>query len=64
MNHTYLSVRSENFVDDFLESVEKRCFFLMCGRQATDAALTIDLVVNAFDEPDVKKKITMSMILD
>ena len=32
MNHDFLNARSENFVDDTLQPVEKRCFFLMCGK--------------------------------
>jgi hypothetical protein len=64
MNHGYLNARSDVFVDDYLESVEKRCFFLMCGRQNLDSAISIDIVINAFDNPSVAKKITMAISID
>lgn len=61
MNHGFLNARSEIFVDDQLESVEKRCFFLMCGKQIADSALSIDIVINAFDDPSITKKITLAL---
>lgn len=67
MNHDHLNSRSEIFVDDSLQSVEKRCFFLMCGKQSnlgTSGAITVDAVVNAFDDPALKKKITLAVALD
>ena len=44
MNNAYLNLRSENFVDDQLDSVDKRCFLLLCGKSPNiDAFLTIDI---------------------
>jgi len=40
MNNHLLNQRSEVFVDDSLERVDKRCFFLFAGKQENiDAAL-------------------------
>jgi hypothetical protein len=67
MNHDHLNARSEVFVDDTLQSIEKRCFFLMCGKQTnigTTGAITVDAVVNAFDDPALKKKITLAVAQD
>lgn len=55
MNNPFLDTRSETFVDDKFEQVEKRCFFVLCGKTSTDPAIAIDLGVNAFDDPRVKK---------
>jgi hypothetical protein len=39
-----LNARSEVFVDDFLERVDKRCFFLFCGKNSdSEPALSIDV---------------------
>lgn len=44
MNNAYLNLRSENFVDDQLDNVDKRCFLLLCGKSPNiDAFLTIDI---------------------
>lgn len=51
-------------MDDYLESVEKRCFFLMCGKTPTDSFISIDVAVNVFDAPGVKQKISLSLTLD
>lgn len=57
MNNPQLAMRSEGFIDDQLEQVEKRCFFLMCGQTPSiDSAITIDVAFNIFDEPGLKKK--------
>lgn len=65
MNNSYLALRSENFLDDSMESVEKRCFLLLCGKTPNiDSALTIDISVNIFDEPGLKKKINLNLVLD
>lgn len=65
MNNAYLNLRSENFVDDQLDSVDKRCFLLLCGKQPNiDAFLTIDISANIFDEPGLKKKINLNMCID
>lgn len=59
MNNGLLNLRSENFVDDSLDAVEKRCFFLMCGKSNNniDSAISIDIGFNIFEEPGLKKKI-------
>lgn len=67
MNNDHLNARSEIFIDDSLQSVEKRCFFLMCGKQSnigTSGAITVDAVINAFDDPAMKKKMTLAVALD
>lgn len=65
MNNHYLNQRSEIFIDDSLDSVDKRCFFLMCGKQPNiDSAITIDISFNIFDEPGLKKKVTLAVCLD
>lgn len=64
MNHHLLNQKSEVFVDDTLERVDKRCFFLMCGKTTNDAAVTIDVSINALDDPAIKKKIGLSIIVD
>lgn len=64
MNHAYLNTRSDIFADDKFDSVEKRCFFLMCGKQSSDSALTIDIAVNIFDDPRTKKNLQVSVFLD
>jgi len=65
MNNNYLNQRSENFVDDSLDSVEKRCFFLMCGKSSNiDSAISIDVGFNIFEEPGLKKKVSVAFCLD
>jgi hypothetical protein len=64
MNNALLNIRSELFVDDHFENVEKRCFLLICGKQATDPALSIDFGVNAFDDPRIKKNVQAGITLD
>jgi hypothetical protein len=64
MNHQLLNQRSEVFVNDSLERVEKRCFFLMCGMQKEDPTIEISVSVNAFDDPAIKKKIQASITLN
>jgi hypothetical protein len=64
MNHGYLNHRSETFNDDRFDSIEKRCFLLLCGKQSADCALTIDIGINIFDDPRVKKNLQLSMLLD
>ena len=65
MNNHFLAARSEIFVDDNLESVDKRCFFAMCGRQSQiDSTITIDLSLNIFDDPSIKKKLVLAVQLD
>jgi len=39
MNNETLNLRSEIFVDDHLDRVEKRCFFLMCGKELGDSTI-------------------------
>jgi hypothetical protein len=39
----------------------------MCGKTSnlgTSGAITVDAVVNAFDDPAMKKKITLTIALD
>jgi len=58
MNHIKLKQRSEMFVDDTLERVDKRCFLLLCGAGGEiDSALSIDIGVNIFDDPAIKRKV-------
>jgi len=57
MNHHSLNLKSEVFVDDSLDRVDKRCFFLMCGVTDIDTAVTIDVAINVLDDPGLKKKI-------
>lgn len=65
MNNAYLALRSESFVDDSLESVERRCFLLLCGKTPNiDSAITIEVSANIFDEPGLKKKINLNLQLD
>ncbi len=64
MNHGYLNHRSEVFMDDTFESVEKRCFLLLCGKQVNEAAITIDIGINAFDDPRIKKNLQLNLVLD
>lgn len=64
MNHAYLNSRSEVFTDDSFESVEKRCFLLLCGKQANEAAITIDFGINIFDDPRIKKNLQVNFHLD
>jgi len=64
MNHGYLNHRSEIFVDDHFEGVEKRCFLLLCGKQVSDSALTIDIGINAFDDPRIRKNLQATIVLD
>jgi len=46
------------FVDDTLERVDKRCFLLLCGAGGEiDSALSIDIGVNIFDDPAIKRKV-------
>lgn len=64
MNHLHLNQRSEVFVDDQLERVDKRCFFLLCGKTNVDPCISIDFSINAFDDPAIKKKIVVGVNLD
>lgn len=64
MNHGFLNVRSEIFLDDKHENVEKCCFFLICGKTSGEPALSIDFGVNAFDDPRIKKNVQASVVLD
>lgn len=65
MNNFLLQQRSEQFVDDSLDSVDKRCFFLLSGKQSNlDAFLAVEVSANIFDEPGLKKKINVSVGLD
>jgi hypothetical protein len=64
MNHAFLNNRSDIFTDDALEQVEKRCFLLLCGKQANDSFLSIDIVINAFDDPRTKKNLQLNMVID
>ncbi len=65
MNNISLNQRSETFIDDFLESVDKKCFLLLCGKAPNlDAAITIDVSFNIFDEPGLKKKLQLSTSID
>lgn len=57
MNNSYLSSRSETFDDDNFERIEKRCFFLICGRNPNDCAISISIGINAFDDPRIKKNL-------
>ena len=54
MNNMYLNQNSEMFIDDTLEKIEKRCFFLLCGKSNLDSAISIDFSVNIFDDPAIK----------
>ena len=54
MNNMYLNKNSEMFIDDTLEKIEKRCFFLLCGKSNLDSAISIDFSVNIFDDPAIK----------
>jgi hypothetical protein len=64
MNNIYLQQRSEVFVDNNFETVEKRCFFSLCGKLNTDPAIGIELSINAFDDARQKKKLTCIIGLD
>lgn len=64
MNHGYLNHRSEVFGDDKFDTVEKRCFVLLCGKQMADCGISIDLAVNLFDDPRTKKNVQVSVLLD
>ncbi len=64
MNHALLNHRSEVFVDDNIESVEKRCFVLLCGKQSSDPFIQIDVGINAFDEAHIKKNLQLNLLLD
>ena len=64
MNHGYLQSRSEVFQDIQFETVEKRCFFLLCGKLNTDPAIAIELGINAFDDARHKKNLQCNIALD
>jgi hypothetical protein len=64
MNNPYLNNNSEVFVDDSLERVEKRCFFLMCGKNFQEPLLSIDLSANVFNDPSSKMKILLVVSLN
>ncbi len=64
MNHMYLNQNSEVFIDDALERIEKRCFFLLCGKNALDSAISVDLTVNIFDDPAIKQKIVLVAVIN
>lgn len=64
MNHSLLNSRSEIFVDDHFENVEKRCFMILCGKQAGEPVIQIDVGINAFDDPKVKKNLQLNVLLD
>lgn len=64
MNHGYLQARSEIFVDNQFETVEKRCFFLLSGKLNTDPAIAIELGINAFDDARQKKNLQCNIALD
>jgi hypothetical protein len=64
MNHAYLNQHSEIFVDDRLEQVEKRCFFLMCGKNFTEPMINLDLSVNIFNDPAIKMKVLFILSLN
>jgi len=51
-------------VDNSFETVEKRCFFSLCGKLNTDPAIGIELNINAFDDARQKKKLTCIIGLD
>jgi hypothetical protein len=57
MNHGYLHARSEVFVDNSFDTVEKRCFFLLCGKLNNEPAIAIEVGINAFDDPRIKKNL-------
>jgi CRISPR/Cas system-associated endonuclease Cas1 len=59
-----LNLRSEEFVDDYLERVEKRCFFLLCGKTPLESAITVDLQFNILEDPGLKKKIVLNVTID
>lgn len=64
MNNGYLQSRSEVFQDNQFETVEKRCFFLLCGKLNTDPAIAIELGINAFDDARQKKNLQCNIALD
>ena len=64
MNHGYLNNRSEIFGDDRFDTVEKRCFVLLCGKQMADSGISVDITVNLFDDPRTKKNLQVSVLLD
>jgi hypothetical protein len=57
MNNPHLNTRSDVFTDDTFETVEKRCFFVLCGKQSNDCAISLEFGVNAFDDPRKKKNL-------
>lgn len=61
MNNSYLDSFSESFIDDHLERIEKRCFFLMCGKIFNEPTISIELSVNAFDDPALKQKVVLTL---
>lgn len=64
MNHALLNGHSEVFVDDKVERVEKRCFFLMSGKNFTEPMISIDLSANIFNDPAIKMKILLIIALN
>lgn len=64
MNHGYLHARSDVFVDDSFSQVEKRCFFLLCGKLSNEPAISIEVGINAFDDPRIKKNLQCNIALD
>jgi hypothetical protein len=64
MNHILLNDRSEVFVDDTFENIEKRCFFLMCGKISSEPAISIEAGINAFDDPRRKKNLQVNVQVD
>jgi hypothetical protein len=46
------------------ETVEKRCFFLLCGRNNTEPAISIKLGINAFDDARQKKNLQCNITLE
>lgn len=64
MNHAALNNRSEVFMDDSMESVEKRCFMVLCGKQSNDPFIQIDIGINAFDDARAKKTLQLNLLFD
>ena len=55
MENIRLEKRSECFMDERGEQVDKRCWFLLVGEDDHNSnAITIALSVNIFDEPRVQ----------
>lgn len=54
MKNPILNSKSEVFIDDHLDRVDKRVFFLIQGKTEAESGISISLSINAFDDPAIK----------